>query len=564
MKDLKVIVKRKGTVVLDRNDYKGSGGEGTVYCKNGLGYKIYHDCKKIIDPRKIEELREIKLKNVLAPIDVIFDTTNKPIGFTMPFVKNTEFLCKLFTKSFLDRNTISPQMIADLVKEMQKTLIEIHRDNILVVDYNEMNFLTDSKFAIPYHIDVDSYQTQHFPATALMESVRDHHSQKNKFSELTDWFSFAIVTFQLYIGVHPYKGRHPKYSPKEISQLKMMEDDISVFHKDVHLPINCRDLSVIPKPHLEWYRKVFLNNERSIPPFPDQIQITIVEPKIIFSNQSFNIEVIDTYPYQIKRVRYFNGIRYVITEKKIYANKMEYCSIRKKAELCNVEGNYPVVVYQDDKKIIFESKTGNEIGTIDAENVMSFNGLIYTVNNGKLIENQCTVFGKKIVHHTQVVSEIFASAYKCFEGVIIQDVLGRCIMAIPYIRGTCATVEAKELDGYRIIDAKFESGHTSNICIVIAEKNGKYYRFIFSFNENLSSYELRRDDDVDVDVVNFTVKSNGLCITIINDLKVEAFFNINKVKVINDPPFDSSMRIFEGENKTMFINENKLQTASLK
>ena len=132
---MKVFVKNK-PVELTKTHYKGSGGEGSVYCKGRTGYKIYHDPKKMIPTGKIQELGVISLPNVLAPMEVIYDTRQHPIGFTMPYVDKIEFLCKLFVKGFRDRENVSPKMIVDIITEMQKTLIEIHKKNILVVDYN--------------------------------------------------------------------------------------------------------------------------------------------------------------------------------------------------------------------------------------------------------------------------------------------------------------------------------------------------------------------------------------------------------------------------------------------
>lgn len=181
MNTLKLLVNNRA-VTLTQANYKGGGGEGSIYMKDGLGYKIYHDPKKTISPNKVEELRQIGLKHVLAPVDAIYDyDTNKPIGFTMPFVDNIQYLCKLFVKSFRDRNNLTPQMMVDVVKFMQKTLMEIHKHKILVVDYNEMNFLINNAFKIVYNIDVDSYQTPSYPATAIMESIRDRKPPKNKF-----------------------------------------------------------------------------------------------------------------------------------------------------------------------------------------------------------------------------------------------------------------------------------------------------------------------------------------------------------------------------------------------
>ena len=48
------------------------------------------------------------------------------------------------------------------------------------------SFLIDSSFSIPYHIDVDSYQTDNFPCTAIMDTIRDRRLPFGKFDDLSD------------------------------------------------------------------------------------------------------------------------------------------------------------------------------------------------------------------------------------------------------------------------------------------------------------------------------------------------------------------------------------------
>ena len=118
---------QKDLVALTEKDYKASGGQGVVYCKNGLAYKIYHDPSKMISVAKIQELAVLKDPHILGPIEPLLDpNTNKPLGFTMQYIDGTEFLCKIFTKSFRDSRGISPQDIVEMVSEMQKTLGYIH------------------------------------------------------------------------------------------------------------------------------------------------------------------------------------------------------------------------------------------------------------------------------------------------------------------------------------------------------------------------------------------------------------------------------------------------------
>ena len=185
MSNLNLLINGKTKITLTQNEYKAQGGQGTVYVKGNLAYKVYHDPTRMIPEMKVRELAAIGLPGVLAPQDALMDTKGTIVGFTMPYVKDTEYLTKMFSRSFKDANNIGADKIVHLVTEMQKTLSALHTKKIIVGDYNEMNFLVDSNFAIPYHIDVDSYQTPNFPCTAIMDTVRDRRLPFGKFGLLS-------------------------------------------------------------------------------------------------------------------------------------------------------------------------------------------------------------------------------------------------------------------------------------------------------------------------------------------------------------------------------------------
>ena len=184
-----VSVNGKRKVSLRQRDYLSQGGEGAVYAKKGIAYKIYHDPNAVIPDQKIAELRVLDSPYVMAPRDILYDCgTGQAVGFTMKYVENLEYLCRLFVGNFKKANHISPSDIVEIVKKMQKLLHEIHRKNIVVADYNEMNVLLDTRSGDPYHIDVDSYQTPGFRATAIMESVRDRQFPMGTFNQLATGF----------------------------------------------------------------------------------------------------------------------------------------------------------------------------------------------------------------------------------------------------------------------------------------------------------------------------------------------------------------------------------------
>lgn len=561
-KPLKVRSRKKGVVTLTNKEYKAAGGFGAVFCLDDIAYKVYHNPKNMIPKAKIRELSSLKQSDILSPIESLYDVeSNDPIGFTMKYIQGFEFLVKLFTKTFRDNNHLSPINIADLVLKMQKTLKYIHKEGFLVVDYNEMNFLISKDMKTVYHIDVDAWKTPNFKADALMESVRDRLVKKGQFTEFSDWFSWAIVTFQMYIGIHPYKGFHNNYKPKQWMQ--RMDDGVSVFDSGAKsLPNICQDYSVIPKRHLDWYKEVFKNNERSIPPYPDGVLVVATVDRIINSKGDFIVKEVFHVNEPIRNIFFLNNNRYVLTSKAIYDYKknkiITFTESMKFAQkgMCDVFGENPLVVYFKNLKVRFNDLNNRSISTIKAEDLMSYNGLIYTVNNGRLVEHLFERIGK-IIHQTIVTCNL-SSSYKVYQGVIVQDDFMKIRLAIPFSKGRCINTHIRELDGQRIMDARYDKG----VCIIMTEGRGQYFKYTVCFDKAHYAYIIKKENITDYYPINFIVLPNKLCVSMGVD-KLSLFKDNTGKKEVTDLPFDASMRLYHDNMQVLFVNDRTLYSISM-
>lgn len=552
-------------VVLNQTNFKAAGGEGNVYVKSGLAYKVYHDPSKMIAPGKISELSILAPEtNILGPQDIIY-AGNSPVGFTMRFKPDTEFLCKLFAKGFRDKNGVTPEDINALVKNMQDTLRKIHAKNILVVDYNEFNFLVGQDWRTAFHIDVDSWQTPSYPATAIMESIRDRKVSNKKFTQYSDWFSFACVAFQLYIGAHPYKGRHPDFSPKD--WMEMMNQGISIFNRKCKLPPACQSLDVIPKGHLKWFEAVLEKGERTAPPEPDQVQVVAgpVKAKIITGNDKFNISLVQQYDSQIVAARYIDGVRYVVTQTSVFGDTRQFMSYAKptvtkvQRDVCPVLGDAPVLVEYSrvDGKLRFKTFKDVEVGVVDSKGFFIANRAAYTVIRDSLIEISFRNSGVKVSCAQLPVANIFHNN-QVFDGLVAQNILRTCRLAIPYESGRCANIRVPELDKARLIDAKYEAG----VAIILTEEGGKNYRHTLVFNKGCTEYTIRTEKDSSVEDINFTVKDNGVCIASNGD-NLEIFLDNSKVKLV-ESPLNNNEQVISFKNDTLVINGDSIQKISSK
>lgn len=561
----KIRVNGTVTTLIDRM-YMASGGEASIYVNGGNAFKIYHDPHKTLSAKKMQELHAINDLQVVIPQDLIFDVANgTPIGYVTSYIDNVEPLLKLFTKAFKQDNKIDHNMIAYLVKQMQLITSDIHLAKCLIVDFNELNVLVNvgSTVLTPYFIDVDSYATPSFKATAIMDSVRDRRVSKIDAKGvlhynpdvLSDWYSWAILSFWLYSNIHPFRGCHKNYKPKD--KVKQMDDGISVFHKDIKLPPTVNDFRVIPKRHLDWFEAVFNRNERSIPPLPDSIAPMVVPAPIITIKGNNQMDVIQgrSYGENVVSIIQSMGLNYAVTTKKIYCDDKEFftgCDKFKKVMLCPASDGTIIVATLLNNKVTFTDLIRQQIvGTIDSTGMISRNGCIYTVSNGKFVENRFTSFGGKIIHRITEIENVSALTTTIWNGCAMQNLLGKYYLVLPYAVGACFSTHLPQLDGYRIVDCKAER----NVIVIIGEKKGKYDRFIVVYTKkDFSEFNVRKVEDIAYDGINFTTLETGLTLLLANPDELELFVNNTNIQVMTNPPFDSSMTLFNTPDGAFFIN----------
>jgi hypothetical protein len=553
-----------GIITLGDSHYKASGGEGAIYVHNGTAFKLYHEPdKKQLPPVKMKELGQISNSQVVVPQEIIFDAkTGNAIGYTTKFVDDADPLLKLFTRKFKDANNISYLMINRLVKEMQTVVGDVHKSKCLIVDLNELNVLVgiSNGNIIPWFIDTDSYSTPSFKATAIMDSVRDRKVSRTDSSGTlhynpnieSDWFSWSVLAFYLYVNIHPFRGTHPNYKPRD--KQKQMDDGISVFHPGVRMPACVNNLSVIPPRHLDWFKQVFLKNERGIPPMADG-NVPLLTPSQIVTirgNDKISLSQVSSYDSQILEISNMMGLYYVATKNKIYANEKEIGNhTAKKIRFCSSDNSAPIIAQQTGNGINFCDLTSpNPIGTSAGKDIFARNNAFFTTTPGKLIENTFISFGCKTIHRSVEIENLSVTSAAMYDGCVIQDLLGKKFLVLPYKLGSCFSRYIPELDGYRVIDARADK----NVVVIVGERKGQLDRFVLIYDKTYSKYEIRKTDDVSYNTINFTVMDNGLCVLLATDDELELFNTATKYETLPDPPFDSNMKLFSCPDGLFIIN----------
>lgn len=562
-------------IQLKHSHFVAKGGEGQVYVIDNKAYKIYSDSSKVIPEEKIIELFPLTSDPfIFSPINLLLNPKNKPIGYSMPSLPNYDFLCKIFINGYCQRNNVTPQKILNLVRDMQKRIQFIHKKNILIVDLNELNFLIDEKYEHILFIDVNSYQTENHPATAIMPCIADPHN--NIFSELTDWYSFAIVSFKMFIGIHPYDGRHPdfsfKVSEREEQRLARMKSNVPLWNKDVtYCSSRCRPIDVIPKTYKQWYKAILEEGKRLPPPF-DIVEVISIEEsaKEYKGTDNFNITELIELKNEIVDYTSCNGYHFIYTTQTLYYDKKEY-----KKEIFKSNKNSQIAVspktgqliegWIENNKFLMKiiSEKENIESNIDAENFTTYDNRFYIKNNHIVSEIEFIEIGKTIHATMKQVSTVLPKATGTYDGTIIQNVLGTHIALIFSSKGICHQVKLKELDDHKIIDAKY----LNRILIVISHYQNRYIKNIFKINKKFSDYKYRIINNIQDNSINMTVLDNGICLHI-NDLrKLEVFTNMmscEQMTLVNDKILLDNIRLYKNCNQALFSIEKKLYKFHMK
>jgi len=574
-----VHIKGEGQVKLSKSNFVAAGGEGSVYAVGNRAFKVYKDPKKMIPEGKIQELAGITDPTVIKPEKVLLDSRGKPIGYTMRFVQDTYALCQLFPRAFRDREGLTPQGVVDLVLRMRQQIENIHRAGVLVVDLNEMNFLVSRDFSEVYAIDVDSYQTAHYPATAIMPSVRDWHTPIGDFNENSDWFSFACVSFQMFIGMHPYKGKHPSIKGME----NRMKANVSAFNSDVRLPKVCFPLDVIPDSYRQWMQAVLEDGKR-LPPPTDLVATLVVVPKVKTLSGTANLDIKEILVFgdaftPVMGLGYSGGAAATLTNDSVWINGNRVLlpqKVTKAALAFTPKMNKVVVASLENGEVTLFNATDRQVlpFTMKGSQIAAHDGRIYVHNKDKVFEIVLHDTVTKVLPSARPAVNVLPHASQLYSGCVVQDLLGATYVSVFPKSGRAHQVHMEELDQYRVVSARFDGGVLMvegiyQHSVAIGAKGGasRYDRLIFRFDEDYKSYDVRVEDDVQPSGCNFVTLDTGIAVHLNDEEKLELFKATKghtAVKIIDDAVLGGDMLLTKQGGTLVFTRGGKLYSMRMK
>jgi hypothetical protein len=556
----------KGKIRLGPADFVGQGGEASVYASGDLAFKIYTDPNRMIPSAKIRELAALTASNIIRPQALLLDRQNHPVGYTMRRVSDAAVICQLFNRAFRERQGITPDAMLALVRKLQEGVRHVHEQGILIVDLNEMNFLLEglagggrAGTGELLFIDVDSYQTPGFPATAIMDSVRDRHA--TRFSPETDWFSFGIVSFQMLVGIHPYKGKHPSLTDLDAR----MRGNVSVFNPKVTIPKVCYPFDLIPQALRDWYRAVFEDGKR-LPPPTDLRPVLHVAPTVqrLLGSDRLLIRELRRFPAEILFPIPVPGPPAAVTAGGLYLGDTRHAVDHGVRLGFTPRMNQMIAAWlRAGRVVLYDVAAGRPLpDEMEAEALTSYDGRLYVKNGTTLYELEFLELPSGVRAAAKPIGNVMAHATQLYDGAALQSVLGACYVSLFPRSGRCHPVPIPEMDGHRIVDARFENG----VLMLVGVRDGRYDRLILRFDDHHRTYDVRAATDIAYTGLNFTVLDNGVCVHVNENEELELFSNrpgSQGMKVIADPAVQG-MRLFNHGTQVLGCRGDTLFAVSLR
>ena len=566
-RDTQLELKGRGTITLAPDDFVAAGGEGAVYRHKRTVVKLYHDPDAAMQSgviARLERLSALKHPVLVSPKGSVRDSGGNPIGFYMDHVTGEAFP-NVVNTSFWDRNGFTFADANKVVEQMREPVQLVHAAGACLVDANLFNWtLAKSKGGyVPRLFDVDSFIFQDAipPVVAKMDSIRDWHNEL--VSPESDWFAWAVVTFNLFTGIHPYKGGLDGYKKAEME--RRMRENASVFRPGIRLNAAVRDANKIPSVLRAWYHAVFEQGERSVPPSPfDQPLKSGSTARVLRAttlaggtggalrmeklHDVTNDAAIRVFACGV--VQHASGQLYDLATKQVIG-----AVTSPECEVVSVKEGW-LIGQMVDERLRFsfvrkDSLQSEEVSLqTQAFDLVRYENRLFVTTARGLAELSIRVLGR-ILLSTGNEWGASLNATRWFDGVGIQNTMGTSIIIVPYGANSCAQVRVGELDGLKVVSAK--AGNRF-IAFVAADKTGQFFKVGIRFTqENYESWEVTKHP-VDQPDLNIAMLPQGVVASLVEDGELYLLVSASGGHTpVSDKALTTDMMLANWEQKMVYI-----------
>ncbi len=563
--NIKVVLDGRGPVTLHQGDYVATGGEGSIYRAHGFSVKLYTDTRKMRRdgmPEKVKLLAGLRHPFVMAPEGVVEDESGNPIGIYMPFAEGDP-LPRIFTTAFRQREGFGDEDAKTLVDRMRETVQFAHGQSAIMVDANELNWITDrtgKKGPEPRAIDVDSWAIGRFGATVVMLSIRDWHT--SGFTKASDWFSWGVVTFQIFTGIHPYRGTLAGYQPSELE--RRMKANASVFASGVRLNHVVRDFGKIPKPLRDWYEATFQKGERVQPPSPFDAGTQALTPAVIHRTVTSAMgslifdKIFESVGDPALRIWPCGAV--LLTSGAVFDLKFKRqiaTVTSREAEVVKVPDGWLVAdwvsgalafSFVDERTRVAQPLTFGLVG----HKLVRYENRLFLVSGNELVELTLMNVGRPLLTIGPRTQVLTPQATKWFDGVGIQEAFGAKFLVLPFGDKACTIVRVKELDDIVPVSAKAGSRF---VAVVGLDRSRGYRKIELSFSADYRKYTVWQNGTDNAEL-NVAILPKGVCAIITDDGELNIFVPSNgKLHKVNDRQITTDMQLANWDDTVVYIHD---------
>lgn len=570
----RVTLEGKGPVTLRPSDHIATGGEGSIYRVGDMAVKIYLDPERqraVGMPEKIKLLAGLQHPTIVAPKGLVLTPTGDPIGHYLPFITDGTALSLVFTNEFWTKNGFDAARASKLVASMREAVDYAHQRPAQLVDANELNWFALLATDTARVIDVDSWAIGKWPASVIMPSIRDWNS--STFDDASDWFAWAIVTFQIYTGLHPYKGTLAGFDRGDL--VGRMKARASVFSSGVRLNRAVRDFaSHIPAALLKWYEVAFQQAERSAPPSPYDSAVSTAPAartaRVVVSTGGTLVyekllavdPIIRVFSCGIAQTNH-NVLVELATRKAIAQGARASAIIR--VENGWLVGDIGYATPETPTRFRYApSSTGSEenLGLLlSARQLFTAGSRMFAVTEHGLVEIKFSLFGQKPVASVGQTWGIMVNSTRWFDGFGVMDAMGATFLILPFGAASVAQTRVRELDGLRVVAGKAGARFVS---LIVLDAAGQYQKIELTFDREYGTYSLWTGP-ADSPELNLAILPKGVCATILKDGELTVFVpTTGLIRKVEDKQISTDMALTNWNDTVVFIANGEVWSLKLK
>lgn len=482
----------RGDIKVTPADHVASGGEGHVYRPGNasIALKIWDAPHRATSGRMVEKIRLLAALShpcVVAPQSLARDHAGNIIGYVMPWVTGWD-LPLAFTNDWRSAHSFGDAEALALIEKMREVTIFVHSHNVVMGDANELNILGVS--GEPRYIDVDPWLPPGYLGDKIMPTIQDWHA--SSFTKEADWFAWAVVSFQLLTGTHPYRGAHPDFKRSDLEG--RMKANASVFDPKARLNAAVRPLTNIPGVLRDWYQSVFQSGNRALPPEVRMVSRppTAKAAPVIMGTGKLKV----THAFDVQAAFVRNVAPDVIlladetlislSDGRLFGRGMNPTEFTRRAN--NLIG----AVVQNGSVYFGAVQPGSHMtlspANITAEKVWSAANRLFAIVRDGILELVPRDLGSRHALLPGRKWSLNPNATVFGDGAAVFDALGAKYLVVPVEGFPVAMVRVRELDNMKPL-AILAQGHT--VILSLIDRSGGYHRATIVISNALSSYQIK-------------------------------------------------------------------------